>query len=440
MPQPARLGLKIKPTARLAPQLHQALSLLQLNQSQLDAHIRECLESNPTLDLDRHRGPAGADFTAWTCQAIRLTDHLLDQAALLAATPRQYRLAEAIIHALDDRGYVADTLIEIASSAELTPPAAVHEVEQVLGWIQQFEPTGIAATSVHDCLTRQLQQQPASRVKDLALRLLNEAHGPLERLDLDAMMDQCQADVAAIQEALRCLQQLDPAPGLGWADERQQQITPDLRFHLIEGKWQVEVHPASQPSLALSPHYVSLVKQVKGKDKRYLQQALQQARELIDGLSLRAQTLHRVASHLANHQSAFLSEGPAALQPLTQVQLAEQLALHPSTVSRAIRDKYALTPRGTIALRQLFSVALPASTESVSAAAAQAMIGRTIAAELPTQPWSDRQLAAHLSQHGLPLSRRTVTKYRQQLGIPGSTQRRRLRRLHPLAPSAINQD
>jgi len=440
MPQPARLGLKIKPTARLAPQLHQALSLLQLNQSQLDAHIQECLESNPTLDIDRHRARGDADFTAWTPQAIRLTDHLLDQAALLAASARQYRVAEAIIHALDDRGYVADSLAEIAASAELTPPAAIHEVERVLGWIQQFDPVGIAATSLRDCLMRQLQQRPVTRASALALRLLEEAHGVLERLDLDALVDQFQTDVAEIQGALRCLQQLDPAPGRRWADERQQHITPDVRFHLNEGQWQVEVHPASQPSLALNPHYASLVKQVKGKDKRYLQQALQQARELIEGLSLRAQTLHRVASHLVNHQSAFLSEGPAALQPLTQVQLADQLGLHPSTVSRAIRDKYALTPRGTIALRQMFSVALPASQTSVSAAAAQAMIGRTIAKESPTQPWSDRQLAEHLSRRGLSLSRRTVTKYRQQLGIPGSTQRRRLRRLHPQAPAATNQD
>lgn len=440
MPQPTRLGLTLKPTTRLAPQLHHALSLLQLNQAQLDDHIRECLDSNPMLDADSQTGPDKADIATWASPPQSLTDHLIDQLALLTLSPRQYGLAEAIVHGLDERGYVADTLNEIADSAGLTPAATEQEVAQVLTLVQQLEPVGIAATSLSDCLVRQLQQQPSHPDHQLAARILDQAHESLARLNLDAIAKQCQVDIARVRTALQCLQQLDPAPGLHWADQPQHHLTPDIRFHDVDGQWQVELHPGSQPSLSLSTHYLSMLKSVDGEDKHYLQRALQQARELIDGLQLRSQTLYRVVSELGAQQSAFLKQGRAALQPLSQTQLAQVLALHPSTISRAISGKYAMTPNGVIALREMFSVALPGSTVPISAAAAETMIGAVIASEPSTQPWSDRQLAEQLRQRGLPLSRRTVTKYRQRLGIPGSTQRRRMRRLHPLAHRSGDPD
>lgn len=433
MPQPARLGLALKSTTRLAPQLHQALSLLQLNQTQLNEHIRECLDSNPMLDLDHSAERDKLDIASWARQPLSLTDYLIGQLALLALPTRQYRLAEAVVHSLDERGYVADALDEIADSADLMPAATEQEVAQALTVVQQFEPAGIAATSLSDCLMRQLQQQPSRPDHLLAARILDQAHESLARLDLEAIAKQCQVDVPQLHPALQCLQQLDPAPGLQWADQPQHHLTPDVRFHELDGQWQVEVHPSSQPSLSISSHYQSLLKTTKGRDKGYLQQALRQARDLIDGLQLRNQTLHRVATELATEQSAFLDKGRAALRPLSQAQLAPRLALHPSTISRAIRNKYAQTPHGVIALREMFSVALPSSPVPVSAAAAEVMIGAVIASEPPTQPWSDQQLADQLCRQGVPLSRRTVAKYRQRLGIPGSTQRRRLRRLHPLA-------
>lgn len=440
MRQPARLGLTLKSTTRLAPQLHQALSLLQLNQTQLDEHIRDCLDSNPMLEWCPSAGQDKVDIATWASQPLSLADHLMSQLALLALPTRQCQLAEAVIHGLDERGYVADALSEIADSADLTPAATVQEVGHALSVVQQMEPAGIAATSLRDCLMRQLQQQPSDPAHTLAARILDQAHEALARLDLAAIAKQCQVDVAQLHPALQCLQQLDPAPGLEWADQMQHHLTPDVRFHEIDGQWQVEVHPGSQPSLSISRHYENLAKTAKGGDKRYLQQALQQARDLIDGLHLRSQTLHRVATELATQQTAFLTQGRAALQPLSQAELAQRLSLHPSTISRAIRGKYAQTPHGITALRDMFSVGLPSSAIPVSAAAAEAMIGALITSESSTEPWSDQQLADQLRQQGLPLSRRTVTKYRQRLGIPGSSQRRRLRRLHPLAHRSGSPD
>lgn len=433
MRQPARLGLTLKTTTRLAPQLHQALSLLQLNQTQLEDHIRECLESNPTLEWDPSAGHDKVDIATWASQPLSLADHLIGQLALLALPTRQYQLAEAVIRGLDERGYVADALSEIADSADLTPAATEQEVAHALTVVQQLEPAGIAATSLRDCLIRQLQQRPSDPAHTLAARILDQAHEALTHLDLEAIAKQCQVDVTQLRPALQCLQQLDPAPGLQWTDQRQHHLTPDVRFHEIGGQWRVEVHPGSHPSLSISSHYQNLAKTAKGGDKRYLHQALQQARDLIDGLQLRSQTLHRVAAELAARQTAFLTQGRAALQPLSQAELAQHLALHPSTISRAIRGKYALTPHGITALRDMFSVGLPSSAKPVSAAAAEAMIGALITSESSVEPWSDQQLADQLCQQGLPLSRRTVAKYRQRLGIPGSSQRRRLRHFHPLA-------
>ena len=440
MPQPARLGLSLKPSTRLAPQLHHALNLLQLNQSQLDEHIRECLDSNPMLEVDHHAGHDKVDVDVWASQPIRLSDHLMDQVTLLASTPRQYRLAEAIVYGLDERGYVIDSLDEIADSAALTPAATEKEMAQALALVQQLEPAGIAATSLSDCLMRQLRQQSNHPQQALAARILETAHEPLARLDLETIAKQFQVDIPTVRMAVQCLQHLDPAPGMGWTSPPHHQLMPDLRFHDIDGQWQIEVHPGSRPNLSLSTDYLNMFKSVKGKDKRYLQEALQQARDLIDGLQLRSQTLHRVATELADHQSAYLKQGRTALKPLTQAQLADRLSLHPSTISRAIRGKYAQTPHGVVALSEMFSVALPGSSAPVSAAAAEAMIGAVIASESSTQPWSDQQLADHLRRRGLPLSRRTVAKYRQRLGIPGSSQRRRLRRLHPRAHRSASQD
>ncbi len=460
----------------LTPQLRQAIRLLQLSTAELETEIAEAVATNPLLDwtepgeappvdtretqerdappdttpehdrLDEHWdrdaepwqeriGPASdpdddADgFGERAASVGTLRDHLLWQLHLGHFSQRDSAIGVALIDAIDDDGYLRDGLDAIADSLRPELHADTDEILQVLHRIQQFDPVGVGARGLGECLQLQLRALPEdTHGRALALDVAANALDRLPKIGLDGLCAElaCQRDEA--DAAVQLLRSLDPRPGAQHGElPPGTYVTPDCVIWRQQGLWRVALAAGATPRISIQRGYEQMIRHANTADAEYLRGRLQEARWLLKGLESRADTLLRVVRCLLREQAAFLEFGAQALHPLTLRRVAEELGMHESTVSRAIARKYVRTPRGTIPLRDFFASGI--ETEgggAASSTAIQDMIRKLVAAEDPRRPLSDARLADTLKLEGVPVARRTVAKYREALRIPASHERVRI--------------
>lgn len=473
----ARLQTNLSQQLAITPQLQQAIRLLQLPVSELAAELGEAVASNPLLEWAGEQGhdtPAPSsppdqdgqgheasatdgsdghgeplhDDRPWSGSsggerddsAADITErlgngqddlqaHLQAQMRLLPLNALDSAIATLLIDAIDADGYLRAPLEEIA--AGLPPPHAVSErqVLTVLRLVQDMDPAGVGARDLGECLQLQLRQLPAlTPGLELATQLAASHLSQLPRLGSEGLSRLLRRDRAEVQTAIDLLRSLDPRPGSRHArNEDSDHVLPDIIIWRGGGQWQARLGAHAGPPVTINQHYARLIGHCSDTDSGYLRSQLQQARWLIKGLQARGQTLLRVAQSLIRHQSGFLEFGEQALMPLTLREIAAELELHESTVSRAIAGKFVQTPRGTLAMRQFFSQAVVGDDgNEASGTAIQATIRRLIEAENPRKPLSDAKLVEQLQANGIKVARRTVAKYREAMSIPPSHERVRM--------------
>jgi RNA polymerase sigma-54 factor len=356
-----------------------------------------------------------------------LQEHLLWQLNLTPMDPRAKVIATVLIDALNIDGYLIEGIDAVLAALPPHLKATHEDVDAVRRRLQQFDPAGVASLDLPDCLRAQLEQFDADTpYRDLALRIVAQELELLARNDMVKLARRLHATEEEITAAAILIRSLDPRPGAAMDTTPVEYVAPDVYARREGTRWRVLLNPDSQPKLSLNQHYCGLIARARGDDASWMRGQLQEARWLIKSLESRAETLLKVAEAIVRRQSAFLDYGPEAMQPLVLREVAEEVGMHESTISRVTTRKYIHTPRGTYELKYFFSSGV--STEdggSASATAIQAMLRKLVDNEDPRKPLSDQALAEELHGKGIQVARRTVAKYREILRIPSSSERQR---------------
>jgi len=468
------LQLRLTQKLALAPQLQQAIRLLQLNRIELREYVQEVLDTNPILEraeddeggaspeIEQAEAAAPAEQTErseqqeWEVQSLgneqwpesspydsysgesqiadtsdeSLRDHLLWQINLSHFSEEDAAIAEAIVYGLDEDGYLHDSLADVRAS--LAPELLVEEDEilAVLHRVQRLEPVGVATRDAAECIRVQLSALPSdTAARDLALRISRDYLDHVARHDFDELRKRTGASEEAVAAALDLIQSLEPRPGARYDKRRDEYLVPDVYATRIDGEWRITLNPENDPGLKLNTYYIDLLRKSGGKDADYLKGRLQEARWLMSSLELRNQTLIRVSQSIVEFQQDFLEQGEMAMKPLVLKEISEAIGVHESTVSRATTRKYMLTPRGLFELKYFFSSHVRTDRGgAISATAVKARLQMLLEKEPAASPLSDQELSELLRQTGIMVARRTVAKYRESLGIGSSNERRRLYR------------
>ncbi|MBJ6127158.1 RNA polymerase factor sigma-54 [Microvirga splendida] len=459
-----RLELRQGQSLTMTPQLVQSIKLLQLSHAELAAYVAAELERNPLLQEGETRtdapslgladflrakekaqaqgyrivpgpspsrdkaasgtsGPAhgeiGPELEETLARTGSLTEHLEAQLDLATSDPRLRRIGEHLIHSLDEAGYLREDLAEIAFRLEVTPAG----VEAALRLIQTFEPSGVGARHLAECLAIQLKERDRL---DPAMQTLLENLHLVARQDFAALRKACGVDGQDLAGMLAEIRRLEPKPGLAFTPARIDLLVPDVLVRPTpDGGLAVELNPETMPRILLNRTYYAQVAKVlhKDEDKSFLSDCLQTANWLTRSLEQRARTILKVAAELARQQEEFFREGIAGLRPMTLKSVAEAIGMHESTISRAAANKAIGTERGTYPMKFFFSAATGEGEHA--AKAVRHRIGQLIGAEKPEAVLSDEAIAQKLKREGIQVARRTVAKYREALRIPSSSQRRR---------------
>lgn len=475
------LQLRISQQLALTPQLQQAIRLLQLSSTELETELREALESNPMLELaeeveqqthgestsandyessapqenpevqtlegidgfsdevmdfnlDRndYSSSASSDDTdgleAQDEKSEDLLDHLLWQINLIPLSPQDRAIAVTIIEAIDDDGYLHESNDAIQQSLAPLYAVTVEEIEAIRHLIQHFDPLGVGSRKLSECLRVQLDAfDPSTEGFALARVLIIHHLEALAHNDRSKLCRTLHVSSDEFDAAIHLIRSLDPKPGAQVNPSKTEFVSPDAYVHKVNGRWVATLSANCQPKLSINQHYASLMAQAQRDDATYMRGQLQEARWLIKSLQTRAETLLKVASAIVRAQSAFLEYGPEAMRPLVLKDIAEEIGMHESTVSRVTTRKYLHTPRGTFEFKYFFASGVSTvDGGTASSTAIQAMIKKLIDEEKPELPYSDQALAAELNRRGISVARRTVAKYREALHIPSSNERGRL--------------
>ncbi len=475
------VGLKVANSLSLTPQLQQAIRLLQLSSLELEQEIQIQLDSNPLLEKieeesvteslaalenkesDDLTTELNADHlpddlpvdTEWddvyTHQStalatpefeerednrqvqLSLKEHILEQVNLLHFSKIDQLIAYCIVDALDDKGFLDAEMEEIILAAQqlLNEMDIEEEIEEdevlvVLKHIQRLDPLGIGSRNLAECLKIQLEFLP----KDV--EYLNEAKNLLQYYellianDLNKLLKQTGLTKDQLKFAINLLKTLKPYPGMDFDKQESDYQIPDVVVSKKDLHWQVQLNPDVLPKLRINSFYSSMIRRAdQSEDNLYLRNQMLEAKNFIKSIDERHKTLLKVASCIVEHQKAFLEIGPEAMKPLVLRDVAEEVELHESTVSRVTTNKYMLTPRGLFELKYFFSshVGTTAGGEA-SSTAIRAMIKKLVANENPRKPLSDNVIATLLKDEGIEVARRTVAKYRESLHIPSSSERK----------------
>lgn len=475
------VGLKVANSLSLTPQLQQAIRLLQLSSLELEQEIQIQLDSNPLLEkieeesltesLSTLESKDSDDLTTelnanhlpddlpvdtewddiYTHQStalatpefeerednrqvqLSLKEHILEQVNLLHFSKIDQLIAYCVVDALDDKGFLDAELEEIilASQQLLNEMDIEEEIEEdevlvVLKHIQRLDPLGIGSRNLAECLKIQLEFLS----KDV--EYLNEAKSLLQYYellianDLNKLLKQTGLTKDQLKFAINLLKTLKPYPGMDFDKEESDYQIPDVVVSKKDLHWQVQLNPDVLPKLRINSFYSSMIRRAdQSEDNLYLRNQMLEAKNFIKSIDERHKTLLKVASCIVEHQKAFLEIGAEAMKPLVLRDVAEEVELHESTVSRVTTNKYMLTPRGLFELKYFFSshVGTTAGGEA-SSTAIRAMIKKLVANENPRKPLSDNVIATLLKDEGIEVARRTVAKYRESLHIPSSSERK----------------
>lgn len=470
------LQLKLGHQLTMTPQLQQAIRLLQLSSLDLQLEIQQALYSNPLLELAEEfentesvseataddtlgserewedspipeelpvdakwddiyptapspvqPGSDNRDFESFHTVTESLSDHLLWQLNLTPMSPLDNLIATAIIDAIDEDGMLSVPISEIHEAFE---DVELEEVMAVLHRVQQFDPPGVGGADLRECLLIQLGQFAPDTPYLAEARLLVDRHLPLvaER-DFNQLRRKTGLEQDIITAAIRLIQTLSPRPGEHIGGGEVEYVVPDVRVEKINGSWLVSLNEDIAPRICINQQYADLVKRADhSDDNTFLRNQLQEARWFLRSLESRNETLLRVASCIIEMQRGFLEKGPEAMRPMVLADVAERLELHESTISRVTTQKYIDTPQGIFELKYFFSSHVSTNTGGeCSSTAIRAMLKKMISAENPDKPLSDSRLASLFDQRGIQVARRTVAKYREAMGIPTSSERKRFK-------------
>ncbi len=454
------LQLKLGQTLTMTPQLQQAIRLLQLPVLDLNAQIQDALEENIMLEMeDLPDIPKTSSESTAEVEAIKvedswqsprsermpesgysgegrpisefadesgktLRDHLLWQLEMEHFSPREAIIGEAIVDAINDDGYLTEELADVLHDFEIEPPVDAAEGEAVLGKVQGLDPVGVGARSIGECIILQLRQlDPDTPGLELAAELARDhldlvatrQHGELRRTLRTSEED--------LQHALALVKGCNPKPGLAVSAAAAEYVIPDVFVRKVDNRWQVEISPTGVPRLSVNQTYANLLR--GSGDHAVLRSQLQEARWLIRSLEIRNETLLKVATSIVARQTGFLEHGEEHMKPMVLRDIAEEIGMHESTISRVTTNKYMHTPRGVFEFKYFFSSHLASATgEDQSSTSVRAKIKRFISAENPQKPLSDSKIASLLADEGIKVARRTVAKYREGMNIASSSERR----------------
>jgi RNA polymerase sigma-54 factor len=459
---------------RASPRLQHAVRLLQMSSLEFAALVRNSLNDNPFLEADeageaddaddaadgaaapdeadstygdqqdaadgddrdlwladsgtRTRQADDDEFSALDTLPVETTlgAHLHGQLNLLPLQPRDRVLAHALVDSLDDDGYLRSPLDELAQTTALTPAPSPVELQIALRHVQALDPAGVGARCVAECLRLQLPSIDCPQVRALAQRIIDEQLPALAAHDSRRLGKALDASTARIEAACAAIRRLDPHPGWRFGSSRIDYVVPDVIVRKQRGEWQVRLNPAVVPRVRLNQVYAALFKRHREAHHDTLAGHLQEARWTMHNVEQRFSTILEVAGAIVRRQRHFLEYGALAMKPLGLREIADEVGVHESTVSRVTHHKYMATPTGVFELKHFFSrTMLSASGRACSGTAIRALVEELIQRESPAAPLSDAEIARQLAQQGLVVARRTVTKYRQSLHIEAVELRRR---------------
>ncbi|MDP0494787.1 MAG: RNA polymerase factor sigma-54 [Verrucomicrobiota bacterium JB024] len=467
----------------LAPQLRQSLKILQAPALELRNTILEELQANPTLEelpmdgvsleqqsADSDSSPDGDDdnprelemgdddysvlsnlneefreyfaqensagsytrddeerrqhfFDSLTSETS-LQEHLLSQADLSELDELERAAMDYLVGSLDDRGFLTASLSDLALMANL-PLSSVQSAAEML---KTFDPAGIGAKDLQDCLLTQLKLQ--GRVKSLPARIIKDHYDLLLRRRIPEIARKVSAPIEDVQEAMEEIAMLDPAPGRKFGDDSNRVIVPDVRVEKDGDEWLIHLNNDYIPRLRISSAYKEMIARgiVNGKDREYLREKIRSGKFLINSIEQRQQTIERITREILRLQRDFFEEGVSKLRPLTMNQVAELVGVHETTVSRAIANKFIETPHGVFEFKYFFTPGYQGQDgETFSNKSVKDLIAHIIEDEDPAKPFSDQGIVGILAEKDIKIARRTVAKYREELGILPTNLRRRYR-------------
>ncbi|MGV3346516.1 RNA polymerase factor sigma-54 [Enterobacteriaceae bacterium LUAb1] len=472
------LQLRLNQQLAITPQLQQAIRLLQLSTPELEQEIQHAMESNPLLEQtdiheeiaspETHKSDAAdtrdaleqkeipdelpldtswediytagtlsgttsdyyeGDLPVWQGETTQsLQDYLMWQLELTPFTDTDRAIATAIIDAVDETGYLTITpedILEGLGDSELHP----DEIEVVLKRVQHFDPVGVCARDLRECLLIQLAQYPPDqpRLKDARLIVSNHLN-LLANHDFRNLIRITHLKEETVKEAVSLILSLEPRPGQAINISKPEYIIPDVFVCKNGAHWVAELNDDRIPRLQINQHYVSLAHSARNEnDSQFIRTHLQEAKWLIKSLESRNDTLLKVSRCIVEQQQTFFEQGEEFMRPMILADIASAVGMHESTISRVTTQKYLHSPRGIFELKYFFSSHV--NTENggeASSTAIRALIKKFISAENPAKPLSDSKLTTMLSEQGLIVARRTVAKYRESLLIPPSNQRKQL--------------
>jgi len=356
-----------------------------------------------------------------------LQDHLMWQLEMSSCSDTDHMIATAVIDAVSDDGYLATSLEELHESLSESLDIELDEVEAVLHRVQDFDPPGVAARDLRECMLIQLRYYDAETPwLAEAQELLTNHFEALARREYPLLMRRMKLSEADMLAVIQFVQSLNPRPGGHITAQQPEYIVPDVFVKKVQGRWRVDLNPDITPRIGINSLYAELA-QNNGKDAAFLKNSLQEARWFIKSLKSRNETLLKVATSIVERQRGFFEYGPEAMKPMVMHDIAEVVEMHESTISRVTTKKYMHTPRGIYELKYFFSSHVgTAGGGECSATAIRAILKKLIAAEKPNKPLSDNKLAMLLSEQGINVARRTVAKYREAMSIAPSNERKRL--------------
>jgi RNA polymerase sigma-54 factor len=470
------MELRLRQHLTLTPQLQQALRLLQLSSLDFEQEMREALDTNPFLEeedtaakpageegsanaegmeeqpvvsaseidasADSERADSGVglddlprsaashdgedgDWTEWSEAQPTLGGHLKEQLLISQMGERDRALAQLVIDALDDDGYLKLTFEELAGVVLEEHDVQPDDFAASLRLVQTLDPPGVGARSLQECLMLQLQALPETATgRAVALALVGEHFALLAAREFVRLQQLIGCSDSDLHVARTLIRTLDPRPGRRFGPDDTRYVAADVIVSKVRGKWNAAINPAVLPRIRINRAYADLAGS-RASGGAQMSRQLQEARWLIRNMEQRFVTIHRVAEAIVAKQRNFFEYGDVAMKPLALKQIATELGLHESTVCRVTNGKYMATPRGLFEFKRFFSRQLATENGgSCSATAIRALMKELIAAEPPQDPLSDAQLTKLLAGQGLRVARRTVTKYRTLMRLPSVELRR----------------
>lgn len=446
----------------IAPQMQQSLHMLQASTQELQSMVHQELQANPvleeTLDLSEPSSDDGEEVssdenspeddplkdyddppdydksTQYTAEDMErrqfffdsvvekesLQQHLMSQIPLSGLEGADFEMAELIIGSIDERGYLATGLDELA----LTSNHLEIDLERVLHVIQSFHPVGVAARDLRECLLIQLDR--LGRAESLESAIVNGFLSELSHKKFPDIARQLKVPVGEVQKAADFIATLSPRPGSMFSTDTNQYVIPDVEIRKVDGEWHVLLNDSQIPRLRISDTYKDMMgSEGRSEVRHYIRDKIRAGKFLIKSIHQRQQTIMNIARELLKYQYEFFEQGVSHLKPLTMAQVAADVGVHETTVSRAIANKYIQTPFGIFEMKYFFTTGYTSNSgQVVSNSSVKDTLAELVKGEDPKSPLSDMDIVDLLNKTGIPIARRTVAKYRQELNILPSNLRR----------------